>query len=371
MRECNRCLLPEGKFSVVLNDQGLCNYCTFYEKRAPLFDYARLKPFFTSRLDKVRGKYPYDALVGISGGKDSTYILQKMVVDYGLKVLAITYENGFLTDIGKRNIDRTVKKLGVDHFYHYPNWDVHKKLYEACVKKLGDPCLACAFAGFFLALKICSEKRIPFFINGRSPSQIFRNFFEGSKDMFIPMTMLNMEEHSFAKVAAVYGKLNEGIRAWVSGLMGNAADVKALFDEFYPESSALTPDFAPEIISYFIYEPYNEEEIKRKLQETLGYERKKNDALLSHLDCRIVDVAGHMYQEIHGVSMLAQEVAVMLRRGDLTQEQARKILAERPAGPELDSSICALCERIGIDQKTFPGILEALKTFKPEKFASR
>jgi hypothetical protein len=364
--------MPEGKFSVSLSEGGLCNYCAHYEKHAArMMDFENLRPLLEHRLEAVRGKYEYDALVGISGGKDSTYVLYRLVKEYGARVLAFTYENGFLTDLGKKNIKNAVEKLGVDHFFHYPDWNVHKILYRACFRELGDPCLACAFAGFFLTLKICSERRIPFFIAGRSPSQIFRNFFEGSRDLFIPMMNLNLQEHSFEKVAAVYRKLNDGIQAWIGQLVKEPADIAALSREFLIDSSAFTAEFAPEIVSFFLYEPYHEEAMKRELERELGYQRKENDALLSHLDCRILEAAEHLYSEIHGLSMVAQEVAVMLRRSEITPEAAREILRRRPAEGELNESIRALCGRLDMGVEEFARVTEELKRQPPSKFDSR
>jgi hypothetical protein len=372
MPTCKRCLMPEGKFGVELNGQDTCNYCACYDLSAPVYaDPEKLRPRLLERLEKVKGKYEYDAVVGISGGKDSTYVLYKLVKDYGAKVLALTYENGFLTDLGKRNIKNAVEELGVDHVFHYPDWEVHKKFYRATLEKLGDPCLACAFAGFFLAIKLCHEKKIPYFITGRSPYQMFRNLFEGSKDLFIPMMKLNAGEHSFAKVAEVYGTLNEKITAWVGSLFDDPADVEAIVEEFYPDSSALTAEFAPEIVSFFLYEPYDEEHMKRAIEENLNYRRAEDDMLLSHLDCQILESAEYLYREVHGLSMVAQEVAVMLRRGELGFDEARETLDRRPAEKDLARSVGALCQRIGMSPDEFPAVVDRLKNRPPEKFDSR
>jgi len=372
MPECKRCLLPEGKFGVALGGGDTCNYCACYDRAAPLYaDPAKLRPRLLERLEKVRGKYEYDAMVGISGGKDSTYVLYRLVREYGARVLAVTYENGFLTDLGKRNVKCAVEALGVDHFFHYPDWEVHRKFYRATLERLGDPCLACAFAGFFLALKLCHEKRIPFFITGRSPYQMFRNLFEGSQDLFIPMMKLNAEEHSFEKVARVYGVLNDKITAWVKSLMTDPADVAGIIREFYPRSSALSADFAPEIVNFFLFEPYDEERIKREIEKNLKYRRSEDDLPLSHLDCQILAAAEHLYREVHGVSMLAQEVAVMLRRGELSEAEARETMARKPREDDLVRSVGALCGRLEMSREEFAAAVGRLKNRRPEKFDSR
>lgn len=78
MSRCQNCNLLEGKFNVVLNDKGVCNYCEYFEqnKRYILNIHDREQQL-ARRLRKLKGKYEYDAVVGLSGGKDSTYILLK------------------------------------------------------------------------------------------------------------------------------------------------------------------------------------------------------------------------------------------------------------------------------------------------------
>ena len=40
----------------------------------------------------------YDAIVPLSGGRDSSYVLYVVAVEYGMKVLAISYDNEFRHD---------------------------------------------------------------------------------------------------------------------------------------------------------------------------------------------------------------------------------------------------------------------------------
>ena len=103
MSRCQNCSLPEGEFNVVLNDKGICNYCEYFEQnKQVIFNINNREQILERRLQKLRGKYEYDAVVGLSGGKDSTYVLYQMVKKYNLKVLAATYDNGFLTDFARQ-----------------------------------------------------------------------------------------------------------------------------------------------------------------------------------------------------------------------------------------------------------------------------
>lgn len=110
MRYCERCGLPENYPGIRFNEEGICNYCGFYEKnREFLEDKEKRKGLFEKQIELARKKAaesgaPYDCIVGFSGGKDSTYIIWQMKHTYGLRVLAVTFQNGFHTEYGRNNI---------------------------------------------------------------------------------------------------------------------------------------------------------------------------------------------------------------------------------------------------------------------------
>jgi tRNA(Ile)-lysidine synthase TilS/MesJ len=79
---------------------------------------------------KAKKQGEYDALVPLSGGKDSTYILYLAVKVYKLKVLTMTYDNGFVSQPAVDNMERAVKKMGVKHVVCKPDFDVLSKIYR-------------------------------------------------------------------------------------------------------------------------------------------------------------------------------------------------------------------------------------------------
>jgi len=68
-----------------------------------------------------------DCLVGLSGGKDSTYALYRLVKHYHLKAEAFIYTHGGSKDFSLRNARTSCEKLGVPlHEVSLPA-DKHKK----------------------------------------------------------------------------------------------------------------------------------------------------------------------------------------------------------------------------------------------------
>jgi hypothetical protein len=373
MRRCQNCYLPEGKFNVVLNDKGICNYCEYFKQnKQDILNITNREQILARRLHKLRGKYEYDAIVGLSGGKDSTYVLYQMVKKYNLKVLAATYDNEFLTDFARQSIKNTVEKLGVDHYHHAPNWNTHKKFYKAAVQKMGDPCVACAIGGYFLAIKFCYERKIPFFVHGRSPFQMYRNFYENNNDFFLTLMKLNLMEHSFAAMSRVYGMVNENMRQFVHEIADSIQEGKEITDEFFIDSSKLTEEFVPEFLAYFLFEEYDEDKIKKQLEDTLNWRKPASDSLLGHYDCALHDAGAYMYNKLNDVNVFEPDVAVMVRFGAIDREKAEELIRiNEPTIQNTEKSLDYLCALCGFNREYLERTLVTLKQAGVSKLESR
>ena len=369
MSRCQNCNLLEGKFNVVLNDKGICNYCEYFEQNKQyILNMTGREQMLASRFQQLKGKYEYDAIVGLSGGKDSTYVLCQMEKKYNLKVLAATFDNGFLTDFARESIKNTVSKLGVDHFYYKPDWNIHKKFYRAATQILGDPCVACAVAGYFLAIKGCYERNVPFFVHGRSPFQMYRNFYENSQDMFLALMKCNLTEHSFAAMAPVYRAVNENAKQSISKIANSPQDAKEITDEFFIDSSKLTEEFVPEFLAYFLFLEYDEEHIKQYLADTIGWRKPNSDNLLGHYDCAIHDAGGYMYRELNDVNVLEPDVSVMVRFGALNKEMAEELIKfNEPTVDNTEKSLDALCTLCEFSREDLKKTIAALKQARVSK----
>jgi hypothetical protein len=100
------------------------------------------KILFKKQLEKIKkegkGK-KYDCIVGVSGGTDSSYMIDKSV-EWGLRPLAVHYDNTWNSATASQNISKVLKKLNIDLYTHVVNNkevdDIFKSFFKASVPEL-------------------------------------------------------------------------------------------------------------------------------------------------------------------------------------------------------------------------------------------
>ena len=181
---CTRCILPETFPGIKFDDAGVCNYCHRDEKA--LSAAPKKKEEYRRRLDNliadVRGKAPtYDAIMAYSGGKDSTYTLKLLKENYGIRIIALTFDNHFISPVSQTNIDTVTDNLGVDSIRIQPPWFVMKAMFRCTAEtdifppptllRASSICTSCIGMVKSLVLKTALEMSIPLVAFGWSPGQ--------------------------------------------------------------------------------------------------------------------------------------------------------------------------------------------------------
>jgi hypothetical protein len=183
---CTECVLPAGFPNIGFDERGVCSFCRQEEPAEQRKFDERHRAEFERIVETSRGKHPYDALCCYSGGKDSTYMLKMMVRQMGLKVLAFTLDNGFITEQSKRNIVRAVEALDVDHLFFKPSRRFMTEMYRQSIfgdlnaprgnysARISDVCLSCISVVNTHASRLALQNRIPMIFAGFTPGQIPR-----------------------------------------------------------------------------------------------------------------------------------------------------------------------------------------------------
>jgi len=115
---CNRCVQDTTVPGISFDKDGVCNFCKLHDDMTHLFpNDERGERYLREYFNKVRRKNKhkkYDCIVGISGGRDSTYLIYKVVRDWNLRPLAVHFNDGFDNPDAGENMLNAVKTLGVE-----------------------------------------------------------------------------------------------------------------------------------------------------------------------------------------------------------------------------------------------------------------
>ena len=116
---------------------GMCNACRNYKEREHV-DWDKRKDELTKLLEEYRSPdgSNWDCIVPVSGGKDSTYQVLRML-ELGMNPLCVTATTCDLSDLGRKNIEN-LKELGVDYLELSCNPKVRHKLNRIGLKEVGD-----------------------------------------------------------------------------------------------------------------------------------------------------------------------------------------------------------------------------------------
>lgn len=178
-------MLPASFPRLDLDDKGVCSVCREYDRWWG--KWSSEKPEKRRILEKIcrqaKSKHrEFDALVPLSGGKDSTYVLYVAQKDLGLKCLAYTLDIGYLSDYARNNVDRICRKLGVEHLYYCLDPELTNRLFALFMKKTGWFCSVCMRAIQMSTFRIAEMYRVPLIIKGssmRTELPLAREMFQG------------------------------------------------------------------------------------------------------------------------------------------------------------------------------------------------
>ena len=123
---------------ITFDKDGISNY--YYDFKQRYAEHVRIgdegNRLFREMTEKIKaggkGK-PYDSILGLSGGVDSTYVAY-VAKKYGLRPLAVHFDNGWNSELAVKNIENIVQKLDFDLFTYVINWEEFKDLQISYLK---------------------------------------------------------------------------------------------------------------------------------------------------------------------------------------------------------------------------------------------
>lgn len=335
--DCKKCLMPfDEEF---INYSGECVLCQEHRKKWMYKDYSKSEKELIKIFDhyKMRNKnMQYDALVAFSGGKDSVYALYLAKNIYGLRPLAVTGDNGFLTEKAINNQKIIVDKLGVDHFTLNNDHEELQKLYRAYFRKTKSFCEICYMTILSSLGQAALKYDVPLIITGAAfkvDSSHFRAKYRYCfEDAFENIVKDKIPIEIYCKY------ITKNLRA------SNPLHILHIFD----------------------YVDHIEKDIYNLLENKLGWD--SNNKMDHHMDCKFHDILGYIKWVNNDLtSLVFMAPASLLRDGQITvNEFKEKLKNEKEIFQNVDrSQIDEFLKFFEIDEEFLTRKLDSPKLAEP------
>jgi tRNA(Ile)-lysidine synthase TilS/MesJ len=329
LKTCVRCTLPETFPGIRFNREGVCNVCLEFKgiKREQAKK-AEYREKFEALVKKYKGSGTYDTLMCYSGGKDSSHTLTILKGKYKLKVLAVSIDNGFISEQAFRNIRAVVENLGVDHIFLKPRFDILVKIFRHCayediypakaLERASSICTSCMAIVKYSTLRIALEKSIPFVAYGWSPGQapVTASIIKNN-----PRIVKMMQKSLFDPLYKIAG---DGIRPYF------------LEDKHFKE-----PYRFPYYIHPLAFLDYNEAAVYKNIRR-FGWQ-PPDDTDPNSTNCLLNSFANIVHKRRLGFHPYVLENANLVREGYLERDVALRRINE-PENPEV---VAMVRERLG------------------------
>lgn len=338
IRTCTRCLMDSTVKGIVFDSNGECTFCKIHddiENKYPLNAETPIK--LRELVEKIKsdGKnQKYDCIVGVSGGRDSTYTLYN-AVKLGLRPLAFHFDNGWNSEIAVENIKQITDKLGVDLYTHVADWEEFKDLQRAFLyASVPDAEVPTDWVITSLLYEVARKEKVKYFIGGHS----FRT--EGTT----PLTWTYQDARYINDIHKIFGK--KKIKSFPIMSMS-----KFVFYSLFSNTKYIR------LLYYYQYD-------EKKVIETLKREVGWRDYGGKHFESTYTSFfQSYILPKKFNIDKRRLHYSALVRSGQISREEANASLAIEPfvGGEELvDYNL----KKLGISKDEFEKImLEKPKSF--------
>lgn len=368
---CGKCVLDSTDDpQIVINEDGICNYCLAYEK-----DFKKYLTMSVAQKDnqllkiaediKTNSKNKeYDCLIGVSGGVDSSYVAIK-AYELGLRALLIHFDNGWNSELAVKNIEQISTYTGFGLYTYVVDWEEFKDLQKAYIKAgVLDWEVPTDHGLWAITLKKAKEMNIKYVLTGfnyqtegilpkpmrydkgdlKNIKDIYRKF--GTKKRFRSFPTYGFWWHQYLRLIwglqiepilcyLDYNKVNS--KKYLIDKMGwrdyGGKHFESIFTRFYQ--------------GYALKEKFGVDKRKAHLASMICAGQITKAEALKELDRPIMDT-----------EVLKEDLRFFLKKMDFTEEEFKQIISAKPVPHESFESYS------GFDYPLFKFILPKLVALK-------
>ena len=318
MRLCTNCVLPETFPGIRFDDEGRCSFCQKYvgsesQERAR----ERFREKFLKILEETETEGSYRALVAYSGGKDSTYTLMMLKEQFGLKVLAITLDHGFVSPMAVKNIRHVTAALDIDHMTIRPGETALRNVFSGsmsagiypmkALERASSICNSCMNLVKSFLLKTAIEMNVPLVVYGWSPGQA------------------PLQSSVFKTNASMIRQMHKAMTQPIRNMVGDRLSGFLLEERHFEKGSEQGEDRFPYLVNPLAFSGYDEQRILEKVRKIGWVDPKDTDS--NSTNCLLNSFANQVHLKQYGFHPYAFEIAGLVREGYMTREDGIKKLS--------------------------------------------
>ena len=331
--QCSRCVIPRPAGSQAPAGQWTCGLCLQVEHRGldPLAagkGTGDIEQIIQKIRDKGQGRR-WDCLIGLSGGRDSSYLAYLLTQVRKLRCLAAYYRTPFTHDVIDQNVRRITQKLRIELVEINVSSDYHTRVardFFLMWKRKPLPelsNLACAPCKLLNreVFRIAKARGIASIVFGGNAMEVMQ---------FLPTYQAETGAQKIESLGTQTAKLVQIVKKGVGVFCTCPRVVRHLPLAVKASLLYLNPHAIylrlrhPGIfrVDYFLHAPYSEAECLRVIREELGWRLPPGYSETWRADCAYAAVRDLMYKKMIGPSYLECMLSNLVRAGQITREVA-------------------------------------------------
>jgi hypothetical protein len=306
---CVKCVLPESKPQIWLNERGICNICVADEQEKKTAAQPQmLETDLIKILNQHKGKGAYDCLVMCSGGKDSTSALYYMKKRYHLTPLAFMFDHGFETEDAIENVKNAVDILGVDFLFYKSTFmdELFSKVLRTGSRAV--ICHLCSIWYMQLTFDLAARFEIPLIVAGWTKGQSI-------KQPVMTRCACNISAPEYATMAQATKEFMETHLRSMPRYRNFPTSMEDVVTKAKKRHKSL-------VLSPHWFLPFDTETYVATIARELKWKMPRLSYPRNSTNCYMNFVAVHNSMKYFGFTHYHIEMSKMIREGLLTREQA-------------------------------------------------
>jgi N-acetyl sugar amidotransferase len=351
VRYCKRCLQVDTRPRTRFDEDGICFACYYQEKVKGQIDWKeREKELLAiSNWAKKQSNGKHDCVIGVSGGKDSTFQALYAKDRLGLNCLLVNLVPDKITKEGSLNIENLIQH-GFDTIMFRPNPHIWKRVMKNSLYRYGNPVKPTEYPLYAVANITALKFGIPLIIQGENPG-ISLGEVEGG---------VGMDDNA----------LNLDLTNTLDG--GNASDWavgdisldELIWYQMPDKNEMVKSNIRAIYLNYYAKEYCFGDNIEFAINHGLCG-RKDHDPMLtgrlspySALDAASHQIVNQMIKYYKfGFGFVTDETSYLIREGKMTRDEAI-VLVKKYDGKCGNEYLMDFCDYIGIAVEEFWGAID-------------